>query len=369
MARVSVTHGVSIAGLVAWLLLPVAGLVALSVFASQANISADVQPVWVPLQSAGGATSEPIDIALQWEIPPPLLAPDWSGVIQTVAVSHGDSITDGSPIVTVNGVVRIAVASPAPFYRPISRGVKGADVEWLNDFLSASGRSHGTGPTVSAGTMGGIAQLARDLGADDTRVFDPGWVVFLGSAGLVVDSVDLLPGGSAPALGTAIIASVPSLARATSVKRGSLDVFRSDGSQPQESRRQLSDAIVVANAKRVAVGSHIEVSGKVLNVVDDRSALDPESLSAVAAMASPTMNVLQGNLVRPQQDGDLIVPSAAVVAGADGGSCVVVGRGDGTSVVAIEVVADVDGQVVIRAPLSTSDRVQVPPNVAARACA
>src|SRR5690606_41041111 len=56
---------------------------------------------------------------------PALIAPEWSGVVTSVEVSCGDAIATGDPLLSVDRVTRVAVASDMPFHRELGNGSRG----------------------------------------------------------------------------------------------------------------------------------------------------------------------------------------------------------------------------------------------------
>ena len=139
---------------------------------------------------------------------PEVAAAPARGTITAVGVAPGDTLTDGAILFQVDGVDRIGFASSVPFYRPISPGTEGSDVAELHRLLVLKGlvEEQPDDPGTATFASGqAIADFAESLGAGRTTTFDPSWVVFLPSADLVVESVNLKVGQLAPAQGAVII--------------------------------------------------------------------------------------------------------------------------------------------------------------------
>ncbi len=353
----------ALTGLIVWLLSPVAIVVVLLYTSVNQTLTPSAQPVWVPASVANESVSSPIDIALTWSTTEPLRAPSWSGVLQAVFVAPGDVVADGSKIARVDGVVRVAVQTPEPFYRPISFGLRGADVSSLNNYLTRAGYADVTGEVATWGTSQGIAALANALGADGATTFDPGWFIYLPAEKFTVATVAVSAGTAASSLGTPLAEATPTLTSATVVPFGSIQ--NSDTAQG-EPEAGLDPIEVKRLASAVPVDQVLTFGADELLLADDRTTVSADSLAQIAGSARAASNIVQGNLVRQSEPGDLLVPSAAVFAGSGGEVCVLV-EGDDEAT-AVTVVAETGGFAVVRGDVERGERVQVAVTGAQRRC-
>lgn len=137
-------------------------------------------------------------------------APAWSAslVLQSF-VAPGSVLETGAPVALIDGVVRVAAATPLPFYRPLEFGDEGDDVAMLNDLLIALGYLDAlpTSPVAYGFTTdAAVTAWASHLGVvDPDGSFDPGWVVWLPVAPLQVARISLYPGAPPPAPGTPLL--------------------------------------------------------------------------------------------------------------------------------------------------------------------
>lgn len=207
------------ASLLAAIVLPVAILAALVwVFPRpDSGFAAAVRPVGLPVQTGTDTGLVAAVASLKWRGGPALHAPAWSGLVTEVRAHPGDKLVTGSPVVVIDGVTRIAVASSTPFYRTLSEGDSGADVTMLRQALGALGLgSYGTKPTFDGRLRDAVGRLAARLGGDrNTTAFDPSWFVFLPTTDLTVGAVKLPAAQPAPATGEEIVTSQSVLAGVT----------------------------------------------------------------------------------------------------------------------------------------------------------
>ena len=356
MRRATVGLGI---GAILWVILPLGLLVLLTVSSLSANISGPQGPSWVPVRSSDPATSEPVDIALQWQPPAKVFAPAWNGLVQSVQSNPGQVLSDGTPVVTIDGVVRKAAITPAPLYRSIIVGMRGADVEWLNEFLGRLGYAHGSAQVANGATAQGAKQYATAVGAQFQGIFDVSWLIFVPSAAFTVQTVALTAGMPAPATGSVIMESSPTLSRATVVTLGSLDALVSQQQSATTSPTPLSDSTVNANRKEVPGGNQLEVSGETVPV-DISSVALAAAMPKIQSLVAPLAPLLQANLVRAPKPGDYLIPSAAVFSGVSGKACVAEKTSGRIRTVNVTIVADSAEGVVVTGPLDLRGSVRVP---------
>ncbi|MEZ5190014.1 MAG: peptidoglycan-binding domain-containing protein [Schumannella sp.] len=96
----------------------------------------------------------------------PLPAGTGPSVITARPIADGGSLTQGRPVIEVNGRPVIAIAGAFPLYRDLGPGTKGADVRALQKALNAAGYPVEVDGRFGAGTAQALARLYRALGYD-----------------------------------------------------------------------------------------------------------------------------------------------------------------------------------------------------------
>jgi hypothetical protein len=348
-------------GLILWICAPIAAAVGITGASSAASVAGPIENVWAPVREAVGSHSEPVDLVLSWADGPKIAAPAWSGIVQEVAASPGSMLSDGAAVARIDGVLRIAVLSPQPFYRPLTTGDSGPDVGWLNDLLVRRGESTTAGQVFTSATARGVKQLARSLNSAELTSFDPAWVVWLPTPTYSVTKVSIQAGFPAPSPGTAIFEAKPYLARAILVANGVLDT---------SSNPAGSDAPTVSANQILTVpaSSYVAIGSQKIELTAERNAIAQSGLDMLASLAGATQSVVQATISQPVNAGEYLVPTATII-GSDNGTCVRLRKNSGGSVpVEVKVVADLDGQTLIFGKLSLGQRVLVAPTGQDREC-
>jgi multidrug efflux pump subunit AcrA (membrane-fusion protein) len=273
----------------------------------------------------------------------PLRAPAWSGTVTSVAVAQGDTVTSGTRLLTVDGVARLAVASEAPFYRPLALDDEGPDVVELHRVLVALGYLEETpdDPEVfSEGTEAAVEALEEALGiVEPTGVFDPGWFAWLPADPFVIGTLDHEPGAPAPPPGSVIAREPLSVSRAELVSQNPAEPLTLDAAVAW---------VFVVREQRFAV---------------DAAALTvaAEELAALAALVEPGAERVDGVVQRAEALEVLAVPSTAVQAGANGGLCVWLPEGGAYRAVEVTVAGARAGVTNVRTGLSPGQEVLANP--------
>ena len=254
-------------------------------------------------------------------------APAWQGgVVTRVDVKPGDTVSTGGVLLAIDGIGRMAIASPAPFYRMLTVGDSGDDVLNLEQALKTIGDFAGTpNRDYNETTAAAVRKLEKKLGVGaPTGVFDPLWAVWLPAEGLTAQTVHVAVNAAAPTQGSAVFATAPSIA---SIKL----------SGPAGPVDFASGAYVLAqNGADVAVihgdgDVNADLLGK-LTAQDSGTAGGASgggsmssggSGSAESSAAPRTYTV---NLRREQATTLLSVPSSAVMTGEDGTTVCVYGK-------------------------------------------
>jgi hypothetical protein len=306
------------------------------------RLAVATQPVIVPVADGPRNVQSTIELIVTLSGGGDARAPDWQGLVTSVLVKPGDTMSTGSPIVEVDGVRRVAAATPRPFYRSLTLGDVGPDVDQLVAFLTAIGKLPPDRPNdrpydQSLGRA--VKALAADLGIrepDDKSWmdFDNTWVVWMPGENLLVDEVRLTVGTVAPSLGEVLL------------------TFRS-------AVTSVRFAVGVPALTTEGVSDEVTVNGLVLPVTNGEIILDDQSRDELASLLSSATDVAdsaseiehqasQGNdreisinAVRSTtfDVATQAVPVAAVVTSLNGGQWVLVPGQDGYEGVPVVVVA------------------------------
>lgn len=299
-------------------------------------------PVWVAATSVGESTTEATVVVATWERQPDVVAPAWTGLVQQVLLGPGDLLSNGSPVALVDGIVRIAVQTEVPISRVLERGARGPDVSALNGLLAARGLPASPEDTFGSSTAAGVEELAEQLGAGDTEVFDPGWVLYLPLPNAVVASVALAVAQPVPDLGASVVAVEPLLLSARAVPAEAAPepdsgtdplVSAPAGGRPVEPI-PLDPALFYQD---LPAGTVVEAGEVELGAMGEDGALSPEALGVLAEVIEPGASRLPALLREPSPAGAVTVPSAAVVTDPTGATCVLRRDGPGSAPVSAAV--------------------------------
>ncbi|MFK4806163.1 hypothetical protein ACI3KX_09860 [Microbacterium sp. ZW CA_36] len=342
---VNATRGANItAGVIIALIFvgPIGGL-ALAVWSLSQPTSLDAKTSAVYMQPTleSFADEQSVTVAVSWAEGVAVLAPAWDGVVTEVAVRPGDTIVNGSNIVRIDGIWRIAASTPSPLFRPVSSDSSSDEIAAVTALLRSLG--YRSSSKWSWETVAGIRAFAKDRGVPGhatVEAFEPSWVVWLPAGSLTLSEVGLAPGQSAPSLGEQIAQGTGHIS--------ALDVTSTDGiplPDPAEATWELRSG----DASAAYLGPRM--SG-----VDDVA-----DFSARFADTKP--EELTGVVRRVEAIEAWSVPSSALFVDADGTTCVFVrGASEGDPAPRTVTVAGAAvGQARITAGLWPEDAVLVNP--------
>jgi hypothetical protein len=274
---------------------------------------------------------------LSWTEGPALLAPDWSGTVGQVHLRSRDSIRSGDPVAVIDGVTRLAVPSPQPFFRSLATDDQGPDVGWLHDVLRGLGylqQVPDDDSRVSEATIGAVRAMAVELGViGPVDAFDPGWFAWLPEEPFEVESVELTAGAPAPSAGTPLATGAAQLDAVT--------LQRLDGGP-------LTPEPGVAYV--------LEMEGEELPLDADADAdadagtVDADGLVRLSAALPPLLDSASGSVRRVRPLAVWAIPSAAVMSGAQGQLCIWTDAGGRYEALAVDVVAGRAGVTFSRPP-------------------
>lgn len=264
-----------------------------------AELEVTPEPVTMTVTATESFDPQGVVAMLTWTEAPAVASPPWSGTVTAVMVGTGDVIATGDVALTVDGIDRLAYQAESPMFRPLRRGDTGPDVETLERLLVEWGMFDGTpDPSYTSSTAAATDTLGRSLGVSKPGgVFDPGWLIWVGSRPFAVSQVAATAGFPAPATGAPLLTGLPGIADARLASPN---------------------------------GSLLEVAGeRVLEIGDQRivfidGVAGPDELERMSALVPALTEQTGGTLKLAAPRVAFVVPATAIVADEDGTTCVFV---------------------------------------------
>lgn len=343
-------------GLLLWLLLPAVGIWLLWERATALQL-ADTSYVSAPIEATQGSLSSQIGIAVDWAKAPSLVAPEWSGLVQSVSVQPGSEIVHGTEIAMVGGIRRIAWQTAVPFSQPLGLDARGADVRQLNDALRSHGLDAPDSDRFDWRTLRAAREFAAQIGVSDPRdltTFDPAWVVYL-PAPTTAGEVDLVVGAPAPSGGTEIVVGADVVTAGYFVDTAVVDSLLS-----QEGEGPTSAVLSESSLHSIASGSAVKLGDREITVdATTPNQVAAASLAAVQTQLQAGARASIATLEISAPADAWTVPTASISVDEQGRTCVLVDGDDlGTGV---EVVVSTESRVVVLADLTAEDRLVLYP--------
>lgn len=313
------------------------------------------QQVWEPIRPAPSSVEEQSGLALTWSPPADIIAPAWSGIVQSVGIETGGALDSGVTVAKIGGIQRLAYASAEPFSRSLSVDDRGTDVADLNRLLASRELNHAGGDYFTWETRLGVQKLAESLGAGrNVTTFDPSWVIYL-SAPVSIETVDLVVGAPAPTEGTVIATGYPRLSAATlTTFSAAKDLLSDEQAATPEAVPLPDDAALVLDDQELVLAA-------------DRASVAPESLPAVEAVVSQGARAIVVKTRIPGVEG-WSVPSVAVYVDAAGSSCVLVRTDGDTRAVLVTLASTGDQTAIVSGALSPGDDIATNPSLDPQSC-
>ena len=225
--------------LVSLFLVPAAAIGAGSHLALLVEREGEVDPTPLLIRVERDKFRDTIDVeaALQWSPGPSLKAPAWAGLVTEVAVEPGQTVRSGDRIIRVDGIWRLAAATPTPFFAPVNAQSSTEEIAKLSGFLIDLG--YEVPPrSWDSSTVASLRDLADSVGvasARDVEAFDPAWSLWMPTKSVIIGSVTVDVGSPAPAPGEDVATGLPRLA--------AVSVASADG-DPQPTAEQAMDWVL-----------------------------------------------------------------------------------------------------------------------------
>lgn len=286
-----------------------------------------------------------------WE-PTPVGANQAAGIVTAVEVTAGDEAAQGSVLYYVNQRPVVVAAGTVPAFRAIGEGAHGADVEQLQQMLTATGFYAGdVDGQVRWGTIVAIREWQRSLGLEQTGIVELGDVIFV------------------PTLPTRVSLDTDVIARDRAVTGGE-QVVRALPATPV-----FTVPVTDAQAAMVPAGTVVEITapeGQIWTAVAADQVRDEQSQTVIISLTGTddgpicadqcsqipvaTQSRLPSQIVTVPTVEGLVVPSAALVTDAGGQVAVIDSAGTRmqVSVVAsargVSVIEGIDQGTSVRVP-------------------
>ncbi len=285
-------------------------------------------------------------VTMTWNEGAVVRAPGWSGTVTAVYVAPGTELVQGQHVLAVDGVDRVAIAGSTPFYRTLESGDRGPDVTALQQLLLATGfidAIPSDAEFLSFATSLAVGEFNASLGAGESRVFDPGKVIWMPSAPFAVESLDLEVGAPAPGPGSLIATGPATLLSA---------MFQA---------QNPAEPIVLDPGV-----SYVLVKGDQRLPFDAATmSLSDDGLAAFGKLVEPLTEQTDAVIERETPLETLAIPSTAIVANASGTLCAwVVGATDGKEYrpVAVTLAGSQAGVTNVASGLAVDDQVLANPS-------
>lgn len=275
-----------------------------------------------------------------------------AGVVTSVIVTAGDEVSHGSTLYTVDLRPVVVAQGEVPAFRAIGQGTQGPDVAQVQSMLAARGLYSGpTDGKAGAGTVAAIKAWQKAAGMPQSGVVEAGDVIFV------------------PTLPTRVALDDDVVVRGASLAGGE-HVLRGLPAAPD-----FEVPVTEAQAAMMPTGTRVEITSPegVLWIAFAGGRMpDPESGTIKVTLEGEDGGVICGEecaqipvtgealltskIVTVPTVTGLVVPSAALVTGADGKVAVIGDDGEWTPVT---VVASARGMSVIEG-VAQGTRVRVP---------
>lgn len=352
----------------AWPAILIAALVALLVGAGSAwailtvlkpadDPLSETTHTYVTVQKGEVGASISLNTVAQWK-PTPVGANRASGVVTGAAVAPGDAVSQGSVLYTVDLRPVVVAQGVVPAFRVIAEKTKGPDVAQLQSMLADLGfYGGGADGDAGAGTVAAVKDWQESLGLERTGVVQPGDVIF------------------APTLPTRVSLDTDKVHRGAALSGGE-DVVRGLPSSPG-----FTIPVTDAQAAMMPTGTAVQLTspqGSTWQAVVSGQSRDDKQNTILVALSTPSGDAICGadcaqipaaeevslrsKIVTVPTVAGLVVPSAALVTGADGAVAVIDKKG---MRIPVTVKAAAKGMSVVEG-VSEGLRVRVPADTGSR---
>ncbi|SDS88212.1 hypothetical protein SAMN04489743_1107 [Pseudarthrobacter equi] len=109
-----------------------------------------------------------------------------SGTVTGLPPVTPEQLVSGTYVMSINGIDLTAYSGSTPFFRPLSMGMKGADVQEFNRLLGSRGYAADTSDRWGSITDAGARQYLKDIGVqqEGNTEFQPSYIVWVPEEGV-----------------------------------------------------------------------------------------------------------------------------------------------------------------------------------------
>lgn len=327
------------------------GWAAASVLAPSEDVLDATPFTYVSVEDGEVGASISLNAVAAWT-PVPVGVNRAAGVVTGVAVAAGDEVVQGSTLYEIDLRPVVVAQGEVPAFRSIGEGAEGPDVAQLQTMLAATGAYRGPADgKAGAGTIAAIRAWQKGVGMPQTGVVEAGDVIFV------------------PALPTRVALDSDIVARGATLSGGE-EVLRGLPPSPD-----FVVPVTETQAGMMPAGTRVEITspeGDMWVGLAATQAADPESGTVEVALEGDGGGAICGDqcgqvpvtgeallasriVAVPTVEG-LVVPSAALVTGADGQVVVIDDKGER---IPVSVVSSARGMSVVEG-VDQGVRVRVP---------
>jgi len=266
------------------------------------ELNPEVLPVGVPVARGSVDYSTPASLRITATAPPSLLGSGLPGTLTGVHIASGELIEAGHQLYEVDGIAVTAYEGDVIFYRTLSRGDRGPDVEAAQALLALLLPEVSLTPdgTYGAATAAAVRSFERLIGVKEpTGVFTPAWFVRVPDSPYTIATISLRLGAPAPGNGEEIATAV------SHVEQAALTVPNFNGPD---------GAYEFVTSGRTAPATLDQ--GEWLFEIDDTVQL----LTTALSVDQPT--VLEGRVRLQQGEPAQLIPGGSLITDDTGATCV-----------------------------------------------
>lgn len=326
-----------------------------TLFAAPPALPAGRSFALVEVEAGSVARSLRLDVAAAWSGGSVVINPA-AGTVTELRAADGKQVEAGDVIYTVDLMPVVIARGKVPVFRTMEQGDRGADVEQLQRLLRTVGvRSAAADGVFGSATAGQVKAWQKQLGQPQTGRVELGVVLFAGSLPAPLAWGEQMTVGSSVAPGAEVGTLLPASPEFTMVLPANQLALVDPGMAvtiqgPSSEWEAQLGAIAPPGEDGSAVAAVLPVDGKESICGEQCSELPATGSGGLPAQVT----------VVPEQEGP-VVPTAALVVGADGSAAVVTEDG---ATVPVRVVASAGGRAVV-AGVEVGTRIRVPGDAAA----
>jgi peptidoglycan hydrolase-like protein with peptidoglycan-binding domain len=252
-----------------------------------------------------------LNTVAEWS-PVPVGSNQASGTVTTVNVAAGDQVMQGTVLYTVNLRPVVVAQGSIPSFQPLSRGSTGADVKQVQAMLAALGHLRG----APDGEFGWVTERAvkgwqKSLGIPQDGVVQPGDIVFVPElpTRLALDT-EVIKRGASVSGGEAVVKGLPAAPTFVIPVTDSQTALMPNGTRVEiRNGDAVWEAVVVDQVTDEMTGTTVILAGP------DGGTICGEECGTIPVTGQ---TLLQSRIVTVETVTGLVVPSAALLSGADG---------------------------------------------------